>query len=204
MTEALVVVDLQTDFCPGGALAVPDGDAIVPLVNSLLARAAVRILTQDWHPPGHRSFAAAHPRARPFDRGLVGGIEQMLWPVHCVAGTPGAAFHPALDTDRADLILRKGGNRDLDSYSAFFENDHVTPTGLDGYLRSRGVDAVAVVGLALDVCVAATAVDAARLGYVVRVVEPACRAIDLNGSLATALAAMRSAGVKIERAEHLQ
>jgi nicotinamidase/pyrazinamidase len=191
MTEALVVVDLQTDFCPGGALAVPDGDAIVPLVNSLLARAAVRILTQDWHPPGHH-------------RGLVGGIEQVLWPVHCVAGTPGARFHPALDADRADLILRKGGNRDLDSYSAFFENDHVTPTGLDGYLRSRGVDAVAVVGLALDVCVAATAVDAARLGYVVRVVEPACRAIDRDGSLATAFAAMRGAGVKIERAEHLQ
>lgn len=199
VTEALIVVDLQNDFCPGGALPVADGDAIVPLVNRLLAQADVRILTQDWHPPQHGSFAANHPAARPFDRGMVGGVEQILWPVHCVQGAAGAAFHPDLDTDRAELILRKGVSGELDSYSAFFENDRVTPTGLDGYLRSRGVDAVAVVGLALDVCVAATAIDAARLGYRVRVIEPACRAIDRDGSLAAALAAMNGAGVTIER-----
>ena len=203
MTEALVVVDLQNDFCPGGALAVADGDAIVPLVNRLLAVAEVRVLTQDWHPPQHGSFAANHPAAKPFGRGLVGGVEQVLWPVHCVQGSPGAAFHPGLDTDRADLILRKGGNGALDSYSAFFENDRVTPTGLDGYLRSRSVDAVTVVGLALDFCVAATAIDAARLGYRVHVIEPACRAIDQAGSLAAALAAMNDAGVTIEHGESL-
>ena len=199
MTEALIVVDLQNDFCPGGALAVPDGDGIVPLVNRLLVQASVRILTQDWHPPQHRSFAANHPFAKPFDRGLVGGVEQVLWPVHCVQGTSGAGFHPGLETDRADVILRKGGNRALDSYSAFFENDRATSTGLDGYLRSRGVDAVAVVGLALDFCVAATAVDGARLGYRVRVIEPASRAIDQAGSLAAGWAAMDDAGVTIER-----
>lgn len=199
MREALVVVDLQNDFCPGGALPVADGDAIVPLVNRLLGEAHVRVLTQDWHPPEHRSFAANHRAARPFDRGLVGGVEQVLWPVHCVKGTSGAAFHPGLETDRADLILRKGANPGLDSYSAFFENDRVTSTGLDGYLRSRGVDAVAVVGLALDVCVAATAIDASRLGFRVRVVEPACRSIDRAGSLATAVEAMHEAGVTIDR-----
>ena len=199
MTEALIVDDLQNDFCPGGALPVADGDAIVPLVNRLLAQASVRVLTQDWHPPQHRSFAANHPFAKPFDRGLVGGVEQVLWPVHCVQGTSGAGFHPGLETDRADVILRKGGNGALDSYSAFFENDRVTSTGLDGYLRSRGVEAVAVVGLALDFCVAATAVDAARLGYRVRVIEPACRAIDQAGSLAACWAAMDDAGVTIER-----
>ena len=195
----MVIVDLQNDFCPGGALPVVNGDDIVPLVNRLLAQAKVRILTQDWHPPQHGSFAANHPAAHPFDRGMVGGVEQVLWPVHCVQETNGEEFHPGLDSDRADLILRKGGNGALDSYSAFFENDRVTPTGLDGYLRSRGVDAVALVGLALDFCVAATAVDAAGLGYRVRVIESACRAIDRDGSLAAAVVAMLEAGVTIER-----
>ena len=204
MTEALVVVDLQNDFCPGGALPVADGDAIVPLVNRLLAQASVRVLTQDWHPPHHRSFAANHPAAKPFDRGRVGGVEQVLWPVHCVQGTSGAGFHPGLETDWADVILRKGRNGALDSYSAFFENDRVTSTGLDGYLRSRGVETLAVVGLALDFCVAATAVDAARLGYRVRVMAPACRAIDQAGSLAAGLAAMDDAGVTIERGSVLR
>lgn len=198
MHEALVVVDLQTDFCPGGALAVPDGDAIVPLVNRLLGDAAVRVLTADWHPPGHRSFAAAHAGKRAFDRGFVGGVEQVLWPAHCVQGTDGAAFHPRLRADLADLILRKGFRPGLDSYSAFFENDRITPTGLEGYLESRGVDAVALVGLALDVCVAASALDAARLGFRTRVVLPGCRAIDRDGSLAKALAAMRGAGVRLD------
>ena len=198
MHEALVVVDLQTDFCPGGALAVPGGDAIVPLVNRLLEDAAVRVLTADWHPPGHRSFAAAHAGKRPFDRGFVGGVEQVLWPEHCVQGTDGAAFHPLLRVDLADMILRKGFRPGLDSYSAFFENDRITPTGLEGYLTSRGVDAVALVGLALDVCVAASALDAARLGFRTRVILPGCRAIDRDGSLAKALAAMRGAGVRLD------
>ncbi len=199
MTEALIVIDLQNDFCPGGALPVADGDAIVSLVNRLLAQAEVRILTQDWHPPQHGSFAVNHPAAHPFDRGMVGGVEQVLWPVHCVQGTNGAEFHPGVETDRADLILRKGVSSESDSYSAFFENDRVTPTGLDGYLRSRGVETLAVVGLALDFCVAATAVDAAGLGYRVRVIESACRAIDRGGSLTAARAAMDKAGVTIER-----
>ncbi len=199
MTEALIVIDLQNDFCPGGALPVADGDAIVSLVNRLLAQAEVRILTQDWHPPQHGSFAVNHPAAHPFDRGMVGGVEQVLWPVHCVQGTNGAEFHPGVETDRADLILRKGVSSESDSYSAFFENDRVTPTGLDGYLRSRGVETLAVVGLALDFCVAATAVDAAGLGYRVRVIESACRAIDRDGSLTAARAAMDKAGVTIER-----
>ena len=199
MTEALIVIDLQNDFCPGGALPVADGDAIVSLVNRLLAQAEVRILTQDWHPPQHGSFAVNHPAAHPFDRGMVGGVEQVLWPVHCVQGTNGAEFHPGVETDRADLILRKGVSSESDSYSAFFENDRVTPTGLDGYLRSRGVETLAVVGLALDFCVAATAIDAARLGYRVRVIESACRAIDRDGSLTAARAAMDKAGVTIER-----
>ena len=199
MTEALIVIDLQNDFCPGGALPVADGDAIVSLVNRLLAQAKIRILTQDWHPPQHGSFAVNHPAAHPFDRGMVGGVEQVLWPVHCVQGTNGAEFHPGVETDRADLILRKGVSSESDSYSAFFENDRVTPTGLDGYLRSRGVETLAVVGLALDFCVAATAVDAAGLGYRVRVIESACRAIDRDGSLTAARAAMDKTGVTIER-----
>jgi len=198
VAEALIVVDLQNDFCPGGALPVADGDAIVPLVNRLLERATIRILTQDWHPADHQSFAVSHTGAAPGDRAVVGGVEQTLWPVHCVQGTRGAMFHPALQADRADLVLRKGFRREIDSYSAFFENDRVTPSGLDGYLRSRGATAVALVGLALDYCVAASALDAARLGYATRVVVVACRGIDHEGSIAAAEAAMRAAGVVLD------
>jgi nicotinamidase/pyrazinamidase len=198
MPEALVVVDVQKDFCPGGALPVADGDGIVPLVNRLLELAEVRVLTADWHPPDHVSFVVHHPGARPFERRTIGGIEQTLWPVHCVQGSAGARFHPGLRTDLADVILRKGMRAWLDSYSAFFENDGLTPTGLDGYLRSRGVDSVALVGLALDVCVAASAVDAARLGFRTRVILPGCRAIERQGSLDGALAAMRRAGVILD------
>jgi nicotinamidase/pyrazinamidase len=198
MTEALLVVDLQNDFCPGGALPVAAGDTIVPLVNRLLNRAAIRILTQDWHPADHRSFARNHVGASSGDRARVGGVEQTLWPVHCVQGTRGAMFHSGLHADHADLVLRKGFRTDIDSYSAFFENDRLTPSGLDGYLRSRNANAVAVVGLALDYCVAASAVDAARLGYATRVILPACRGIDRDGSLAAAMAAMHDAGVTLD------
>lgn len=196
--EALVVIDMQMDFCPGGALAVAGGDEILPRVNALLAAHPVRVLTQDWHPADLASFADNHPGAHPFSVTAMPYGEQVLWPAHCVMGTPGAALHPGLAVDRADLILRKGFRRAVDSYSAFFDNDHATATGLDGYLQARGVTRITLVGLALDFCVAWSAIDAARLGYDVTVVEGACRAIDLNGSLDAALATMVDAGVVLE------
>jgi nicotinamidase/pyrazinamidase len=193
--EAFIAIDVQNDFCPGGALAVAHGDAVVPRVNTLIRDFPVRVLTQDWHPADHASFAANHPGAPPFSTAEMPYGPQVLWPTHCVQGTPGAAFHPALATDAADLVIRKGFRADIDSYSAFFENDRTTPTGLDGYLRSRGVAGVTLAGLATDFCVAYSALDAARMGYRVTVVMDACRAIDLNGSLAAAVAQMRDAGV---------
>jgi nicotinamidase/pyrazinamidase len=196
-TEALVVIDVQNDFCPGGALAVADGDAVVPIINAMLPDFAVRVFTQDWHPADHASFAANHPGAAPFSMVDMPYGPQVLWPVHCVQGTPGAQFHPGLLTDPADMVLRKGFRAGIDSYSAFFENDRTTPTGLEGYLRTRGVTAITLVGLATDYCVNYSALDAARLGFGVTVVDRACRAIDLNGSLADARAAMRAAGVEL-------
>lgn len=196
--EALIVVDIQNDFCPGGLLAVADGDAIIPRVNALMEDFAVRVLTQDWHPANHLSFAANHPGAQPFSLMQMSYGPQVLWPVHCVQGTEGAAFHAALRTDPADLVIRKGFRPQIDSYSAFFENDHTTPTGLEGYLRNRGVTHLTLVGLATDFCVAYSAIDAARLGFTVTVLEGACRAIDLNGSLAQAQADMRAAGVTLK------
>ncbi len=194
---ALIVIDVQNDFCPGGALAVDGGDAIVPRVNALMADHPVRVLTQDWHPADHASFAANHPGAAPFSLTTMPYGPQVLWPVHCVQGTPGAAFHPGLRTDPADLILRKGFRAAIDSYSAFFENDRTTPTGLDGYLRARGVARLLLVGLATDYCVAFSALDARRLGYAVTVDLSACRAIDLNGSLAQAMRQLREAEVAL-------
>jgi len=193
--HALVVIDVQNDFCPGGALAVADGDAIVTGINALMADFAAVILTQDWHPAHHSSFASSHPGRAPFETVDMAYGAQVLWPDHCVQGSPGAAFHAALDTARADLILRKGINPAIDSYSAFFENDRQTPTGLDGYLRTRGIGRLTMVGLATDFCVCFSAVDAARLGYEVTVREGLCRAIDLDGSLASARRAMADAGV---------
>jgi len=196
--HALIVVDVQNDFCPGGALAVADGDAIIARVNAMMGDFAVRVLTQDWHPANHSSFAANHPGAAAFSVIQMPYGPQVLWPVHCVQGTSGAAFHPALRTDPADLVIRKGFRPAIDSYSAFFENDHETPTGLEGYLRARGVSALTLVGLATDFCVAYSAIDAARLGFDVTVCMGACRAIDLNGSLAEAQDKMRAAGVRLE------
>lgn len=196
--EALIVIDVQNDFCPGGALAVADGDAVVPRVNALLGRFAVRVLTQDWHPADHSSFAGNHPGAAPYSVAQMPYGPQVLWPAHCVQGSHGAAFHPGLDADRADLIVRKGFRPAIDSYSAFFENDHATPTGLDGYLRARGVAAVTLAGLATDFCVAYSALDAARLGYRVTVALDACRGIDLDGSMAAMAGRMRDAGVLLE------
>lgn len=197
MSNALVVVDVQNDFCPGGALAVPDGDAVVPLINRMMEGASAVILTQDWHPAGHSSFASSHPGKEPFSTVEMDYGTQVLWPDHCVQGTRGAAFHPDLRTD-GDLIIRKGFRSAIDSYSAFFENDRSTPTGLEGYLRSRGITSLTFAGLATDFCVAYSAIDAARLGFRATVALEACRAIDLDGSLAAALADMRGAGVALQ------
>ena len=196
--EALIVIDVQNDFCPGGALAVADGDAIIPRINDLMFRFQTVVLTQDWHPAGHASFAASHPGAAPFSLTQMPYGPQVLWPTHCVQGSHGAEFHSALRTDPAQLVVRKGFRPEIDSYSAFFENDKTTPTGLEGYLKSRGIAAVTLVGLATDYCVAYSALDAARLGFKVSVLAGACRAIDLNGSLAEAKAQMAAAGVKVE------
>jgi nicotinamidase/pyrazinamidase len=197
-TEALIVIDVQNDFCPGGALAVVGGDEIINRINGLMEEFGTIVLTQDWHPANHSSFAANHPGADPFSLIDMPYGPQVLWPTHCVQGGTGAEFHPQLSTDSAQLIVRKGFRTEIDSYSAFFENDHSTPTGLDGYLRSRGITAVTLVGLATDYCVAYSALDAAGLGYKATVLEGACRAIDLNGSLAEAQAKMRAAGVALE------
>jgi len=196
-SQALLVIDMQNDFCPGGALAVARGDEIIPRINALLAEYAVKVLTQDWHPLGHASFAANHPGAAPFSTIPMPYGAQVLWPSHCVQGSDGAAFHPALNTDAADLVLRKGFRAAIDSYSAFFDNDRATTTGLEGYLRARGVTDLVLVGLATDFCVAWSALDAARLGFSVTVLEAACRAIDLNGSLAAARDQMVAAGVRL-------
>ena len=193
--EALIVIDVQNDFCPGGALAVEDGDAIVPIVNRIIQAAPHVILTQDWHPAGHSSFASRHAGKAPFETVEMEYGLQTLWPDHCVQGTKGAAFHPDLDWTRAELVVRKGFRPAIDSYSAFFENDRATPTGLGGYLKERGIRNLTLVGLATDFCVAYSALDAARLGFSVTVALEACRAIDLGGSLAVMKAEMQKAGV---------
>ncbi len=195
--HALVVIDVQNDFCPGGALAVTGGDEIVAPINAMMAEFDAVILTQDWHPAGHSSFASQHPGKAPLEMTEMPYGPQVLWPDHCVQGSLGAAFHPRLDTDRAELIIRKGFRPGIDSYSAFFENDHETPTGLEGYLRTRGIDRLTLVGLATEFCVNFSAVDAARLGFEVTVREAACRGIDLGGSLAAARAGMQEAGVTL-------
>ena len=197
-THALIVIDVQNDFCPGGALAVTDGDAIIAGINALIGEFPVRVLTQDWHPADHSSFAVNHAGAACFGMIDMPYGPQVLWPAHCVQGSTGAAFHRDLATDAADLVIRKGFRAGIDSYSAFFENDHETPTGLEGYLRTRGVTDLTLVGLATDFCVAYSAIDAAKLGFAVTVLEGACRAIDLDGSLDKARADMRAAGVRLE------
>ena len=195
--EALIVIDVQNDFCPGGALAVAGGDQIVPLVNRLIERFENVVLTQDWHPAGHSSFASTHPGREPFSTVEMPYGPQTLWPDHCVQGSEGARFHPGLKWDKAQLVVRKGFRPAIDSYSAFFENDHRTPTGLGGYLKERGIARVTLAGLATDFCVAYSALDAARLGLEATVVMDACRAIDLGGSLAAMTEKMKDAGVRI-------
>ena len=195
--SALIVIDLQNDFCPSGALAVAGGDEIVAPVNALMAQFDAVVLTQDWHPERHSSFASSHKGKAPFEMIDMPYGPQVLWPDHCVQASQGAQFHPQLDTARADLIIRKGYNPAIDSYSAFFENDRTTPTGLEGYLRTRAITRLTMVGLALDFCVNYSAVDAARLGFDVTVRQSLCRAIDMDGSLAAALEGMHAAGVTL-------
>src|SRR5258707_12948846 len=194
--DLLLIIDVQNDFCPGGALAVADGDAVVPVINRLAERFAHIALTQDWPPSRHSSFATSHPGSAPFDTISMPYGEQTLWPDHCVQGTPGAAFHPQLATERAELVIRKGFRLEIDSYSAFYENDRRTPTGLAGYLRERGLQRIFLAGLATDYCVYYSAIDARRLGFDTVLIEAGCRAIDLAGSLDTAWTEMAVAGVQ--------
>ena len=194
-TDVLIVVDVQNDFCPGGALAVPRGDEIVPVVNRLAARFRNVVLTQDWHPAGHFSFASTHPGKKPFETIAAPYGPQVLWPDHCVQGTPGAEFHRSLQIPHAALVVRKGMDRTIDSYSTFYENDRTTPTGLIGYLRERGFSRVFLAGLAFDFCVRYSAEDARREGFTVFVVEDACRGIDVDGSVALTRASLTALGV---------
>lgn len=198
MSAALIVIDIQNDFCPGGALAVAGGDEIVPGVNALMQDFRTVVLTQDWHPAGHASFASSHEGRSAFDQIRMPYGPQVLWPDHCIQGSTGALFHPDLATDRADMIVRKGQNPQIDSYSAFFENDRKTPTGLAGYLTTKEIKAVTLVGLATDFCVHYSALDARRLDLQVTVRQDLCRAIDMNGSLHAAQAGMRLQGVVLQ------
>ena len=198
MKTALIVIDVQKDFCENGALAVDEADSVVPVINGMLIDYEIVCLTQDWHPTGHSSFASSYENKSPFDLIEVSYGKQVLWPDHCVQGSVGADFHNALNTNLADMIVRKGFNPAIDSYSAFFENDKKTPTGLHGYLQTRQVEKLDLVGLATDFCVAYSALDAAKLDYKVRVIEKATRAIDLDGSLQTARENMAAAGVVLE------
>lgn len=194
--DALIVVDMQYDFMPGGALAVAGGDAIVPLVNRIAAKFANVVLTQDWHPPGHASFASSHPGAKPFETIRLSYGDQVLWPDHCVQKSRGAELHHGLDIGQTILVLRKGANRDVDSYSAFVEADGASRTGLAGFLRERGIGRVFLCGLATDYCVGFSALDARSAGFDALVIDDACRAIDMAGSLAAAWAKMEAAGVR--------
>lgn len=199
--DLLLVVDIQNDFCPGGALAVDDGHAVVPVANNLITAFPHVVLTQDWHPKDHFSFASAYAGKKPYDTIEAPYGTQVLWPDHCVQGTPGAKFRADLDPTRAELIIRKGFRREIDSYSAFYENDHETPTGLGGYMRERGLSHVYICGLATDFCVGYSALDARREGFAVTVIEDACRGIDLDGSLQATLDQMRDAGVALRTSD---
>jgi nicotinamidase/pyrazinamidase len=211
MSDALIVVDVQNDFCEGGALAVPGGGEVVPVINRLLRQPAgsvfgTVVFTQDWHPAGHKSFAGSHPAQlglNPFDVIRMPYGEQVLWPGHCIQETEGANFHPDLDRTAATLVIRKGMNGEIDSYSAFRENDKRTATGLAGYLRERGVERVFLAGLALDFCVRFSAIDARELGFQAVVIDDACRAIDADGSLAAAMDDFDRAGVDLAKAQAL-
>lgn len=197
MSEALLVIDVQNDFCPKGALAVAGGDMIIQPINAAMDKFDIVVLTQDWHPTDHKSFASSHANKEPFDTVVMSYGDQVLWPDHCIQGSVGAGFHPDLNHTRADVIIRKGSNPAVDSYSAFYENDKVTPTGLHGYLKNRDVTKLTLVGLATDYCVAFSALDAAKLGYAVTVRLDMARGIDSDGSLKAAIDKMSKAGINL-------
>ena len=201
--DVLLIVDVQNDFCSGGALAVPNGEQVVPVINAIAGEFDHALLTQDWHPAGHSSFAATHPGRAPFEVMEAPYGPQVLWPDHCIQGTPGAQFHAELDVPRAELVIRKGFRREIDSYSAFLENDKRTRTGLAGFLRDRELTRIFLAGLATDFCVAWSALDARGEGFAAVLIEDACRAIDLNGSLAHAREQLRDAGVEVVRSTDL-
>ena len=202
--KALLIVDLQNDFCPGGSLAVPGGDTVVPVINNIINRFSTVVATQDWHPPGHVSFSSSHEGKSPLDTVSAGGVEQTLWPDHCVRETEGARLHPGLDTRNVGLILRKGAGADMDSYSAFFENDRATSTGLSFYFKGLGIRTVYVCGLALDVCVYYTVMDGLGLGFSMVLVEDGCRGVDVpEGSVVTRMKAMRDGGALIQTSRDL-
>lgn len=201
--KALLVIDIQNDFCPGGALAVPGGNLIVPVVNKLINSFGTVIQTQDWHPADHSSFASSHQKKNPYEMIQMDYGDQVLWPDHCVQGSTGADFHPDLITDKSEVIIRKGFRRDIDSYSTFFENDQKTPTGLSGYLRERGITELYTVGLATDFCVKWSVLDGIKEGFKMHLVEDAVRGIDLNGSLELALKEMKEIGAQFTTSEDL-
>ncbi|MCS7305827.1 MAG: bifunctional nicotinamidase/pyrazinamidase [Thermoguttaceae bacterium] len=203
--KCLIIVDVQNDFCPGGALPVPNGDQVVPIINQFIRRFDRVVATQDWHPPGHLSFAANHPGRKPGEVIQLAGLEQILWPVHCVQGTPGADFHPDLDRSAIHAVFRKGMDPEIDSYSGFFDNGRRRSTGLEDYLRREGIEEVYICGLATDYCVRWTALDALRLGFRTYVIEDACRGVELRpGDIAAALQQMQQAGVHIVQSQIVQ
>jgi nicotinamidase/pyrazinamidase len=199
--DILLVVDVQNDFCPGGNLPVPKGDEVVAVINGLARRFRHVVLTQDWHPAGHQSFASSHPGRKPYETIEVAYGPQILWPDHCIQGTPGAEFHADLAIPHAALVIRKGFRREIDSYSAFYENDRKTPTGLGGYLRERGLKRIFIAGLAFDFCVRYSAEDARREGFDVVVIEDACRGIDVDGSIKATRASFAALGIASAKAE---
>jgi nicotinamidase/pyrazinamidase len=200
-SDVLLVVDVQNDFCPNGSLPVPRGDEVVPIINRLASRFRHVVLTQDWHPPGHHSFASSHPGKRPFETVSVAYGQQILWPDHCVQGTIGAQFHDDLQIPHAELVLRKGFRSTIDSYSAFYENDRKTPTGLAGYLRERRLTRIFAAGLAFDFCVRYSAEDARREGFSVTVIEDACRGIDVEGSMTATRESFAALGIATAAAD---
>jgi nicotinamidase/pyrazinamidase len=203
--KALIVADVQNDFCPGGALAVPDGDLVVPVINGLMPRFDLVVATQDWHPPDHGSFAVNHPGRQPGEVIDLGGLEQVLWPVHCAQGTAGAELHPGLNRAGITRVFQKGTDKNIDSYSGFFDNGHRKATGLGDYLRQQGVTGVYVCGLTTDYCVKATALDALGLGFVTCLVEDACRGIDLSpGDVQRAIAQMKNAGARVVKSTDMK
>jgi nicotinamidase/pyrazinamidase len=204
MTYALILVDIQNDFCTGGALAVPQGEAVVPLANRLIARAGLVVATQDWHPPEHGSFAVNHPGRKPFEMGELGGLPQVLWPAHCVQWGGGAQFHPGLDTRRIARVFPKGTDPGIDSYSGFFDNGRRKSTGLGDWLKTQRVEEIVICGLATDYCVKATAIDAAQLGFRTILAQDACRGVGLTAdAIPAALAEMAAAGVRLTTVDGL-